>query len=1033
MAADAVGTAIEVGRTIGPVFTLKPDTKAPSIEDGFYAARSRQDDILDMASTRPGHLWALRTGRASGIVAIDADSAEAYEYMQGRFGAPHVSTTRGGHWYFRHPGGGKVASVVKIGKNSDELPTDLDRKADGGYVGIPPLGNKSWVYGIPDKHALSVLPDDLRGQGTVTSAAHDGTVNADAANAIAVEIPPNGRHDLMLVLSGVMLRYGVSEADTAATLLKAWGDTGALSDDARRDIEGGVASTAAKLADGQPVWGVPRLNDGYPGLFDRLKAAYGWVESRDVVTGGKNRDTAGEDGGKRSAADRLYDLARARCEPFKDQYGDPYVLTGEGAVASLRSANPWLTRVMRDAEGRVARRDDLKAVSDALAAGAEQTRPLHTRYARHDDAVYIDLKGSRVVEITPAGWTEMLTTEAPVLFRPNNVSLELPSPVRGGTLNDLSAHLKPCDPASERLRAAWIVLAMLPDVSRPILETTGEPGAGKSTDQGAIKRLIDPSSGDLLTLEKGTFLQNLLFHAVPVFDNLQRIDADTSDDLCRAVTGAAFQRRALYTDEDQIVRSYKRAVAINGVAVPGERADLQDRVLPISLKRGGERRTDAELRASFDQAHPALLGAIFDALSAALRHFDPAATPPDFRLGDWALYAAGVYKHAGWDQLDADLAGIERTRSEVIVDGSPVARAVMRMVKRTVDFRVWEGTPRDLYTKCRDEADGAGELAIFPRAPNTFTARLREATQALSEHGIRVESGKSDKRRWVKIGRDGGRDDATPEPSRRDDAGTINRPGESRSHSGNASIRDGRDDASDDLYGGSLLRSKEVWDESMPKDLPRHLGDKTVPTVPAGDATTEAHADTATGRLPALKIGAQGYADPAYAVDPTELTRQLVADGTYHVRAVVSTLKKRGVADAYYRALGALAAARCGGEYEGVRRFAHNELKRVGAAKFALRRISQRRRPGYVHDVEALRDFLPHRLAWRPRNDTPAQCDRGRLDDPSLFYATAEDFDAAYVARRKYHDFVERCNADGLYEDGEILMAAILADSGAAM
>src|SRR5215217_5257290 len=203
---EAVQTAIEVGRVLGPVFTLKPDTKAPSIEDGFYAARSRQDDILDMARTRPGHLWALRTGKTSGVVVIDADSDEALEYMQGRFGEPHVRTTRGGHWYFRHPGSGKVKSVAKIGKKSDELPTDLDRKGDGGYVGIPPLGNKSWVDGIPDKSALPLLPDDLCGRGKPDHASPscaDGTVNAAAADALTAKIPANGRHDFMLMLAGV--------------------------------------------------------------------------------------------------------------------------------------------------------------------------------------------------------------------------------------------------------------------------------------------------------------------------------------------------------------------------------------------------------------------------------------------------------------------------------------------------------------------------------------------------------------------------------------------------------------------------------------------------------------------------------------------------------------------------------------------------------------------------------------------------------------------------------------------------------------
>lgn len=285
----------------------------------------------------------------------------------------------------------------------------------------------------------------------------------------------------------------------------------------------------------------------------------------------------------------------------------------------------------------------------------------------------------------------------------------------------------------------------------------------------------------------------------------------------------------------------------------------------------------------------------------------------------------------------------------------------------------------------------------------------------MSEHGIRVESGKSDKRRWIKIGRD----DTVAGPSRRDDAGTIDRTGESRYHSGNAQIRDDRDDTFDSLYGGSLLRSKEVEGDSTPEAVRVHHGDKIVQTVPTGDPTTEAHADP-LGRLPALNIGVQGYADPAYADDPTELTRQLVVDGTYHIRAIVSTLKRRGVANAYSRAFDALAAARYGGEYEGERLFAHDELERlaaarleklrlearrgamdaedahrkggwvrtlprdngscplvwrddalatpagnIAAAEFLLRRIAQLRRAGYTHEARALRELLPSRDQWR--------------------------------------------------------------------
>jgi hypothetical protein len=823
------------------VFPLGRDGKKPSMSGGFYRGTDNPQKLAAQASSRRGCAWAIPTGQPSEMVAIESDNDEASAWLERRLGRPaDVKSKRGFHWYFGYEGDARLGNMIDMFKNDPDKPNGVDRKADGGYVAIPPSPNKSWVNGIPNRMSLPPLPDEfaIESAGEQVNVSHDGGVNLEAAEAIASEVPPSGRHELMLRLAGVMIRYGVTPADAAATILAAWSQAGALTSDARRDILAGVADTVKMLdTDARRVYGAPSLEADFRGLFDALAASYGWGKNGTLRIGGKTpaekADEAGGKDAKRSAADRLYEYARARCEPFNDQYGDAYVLTGEGAVVSLRSANPWLPRIMRETEGRVARREDLKAVADALAADADSVRHLHTRYARHAGNVYVDLKAGRVVEVTPRGWAEIPAADAPVLFRPNNVSLELPSPVRGGSLDDLAAYLKPCEPASARLRAAWVVLAMLPDVSRPILETTGDPGAGKSTDQGLIKRLIDPSVGDLLTLARGTFLQNLLFHAVPIFDNLQRVDADTSDDLCRAVTGAAFQRRALYTDEDQIVRSYKRAVAINGVAVPGERADLQDRVLPIKLTRGGRRRTDAELHASFDEAWSVLLGAVLDALSAALRRFDPHAEPPAFRLADWALYAKGVYEHAGWPHLADDLAGVENMRSEAVIDGSPVARAIMRMISTTLNFKEWKGEPAALFTKCRDMAEDLGDLAIFPRGANTFSGRLGEAAHALEERGILVERVRVNGRRQVRITRQGddtgdgpGRGSSPKRPDRHQD-----RHPESRIPARNSSQGDDGDDTSGNLYGGSLLQVKEVEGTNTPDTPPVQAGKTTVTTV----------------------------------------------------------------------------------------------------------------------------------------------------------------------------------------------------------
>jgi len=47
-------------------------------------------------------------------------------------------------------------------------------------------------------------------------------------------------------------------------------------------------------------------------------------------------------------------------------------------------------------------------------------------------------------------------------------------------------------------------------------------------------------------------------HAVPVFDNLSRMPDWMVDSFCRAVTGAASEKRALYTDGDSVLLSFRR-------------------------------------------------------------------------------------------------------------------------------------------------------------------------------------------------------------------------------------------------------------------------------------------------------------------------------------------------------------------------------------------------------------------------------------------------------------------------------------------
>src|SRR5215208_1489424 len=93
-----------------------------------------------------------------------------------------------------------------------------------------------------------------------------------------------------------------------------------------------------------------------------------------------------------------------------------------------------------------------------------------------------------------------------------------------------------------------------------------------------------------------------------------------------------------------------RGVLINGINVPSDRGDLQDRVLPIELTRIPKTafQEEQQIWRRFAEVHPLLLGAVFDALSQTLRIKDQIRLRSRPRLADWGAYAAAVYEVLGW-------------------------------------------------------------------------------------------------------------------------------------------------------------------------------------------------------------------------------------------------------------------------------------------------------------------------------------------------------------------------------------------------
>ena len=87
------------------------------------------------------------------------------------------------------------------------------------------------------------------------------------------------------------------------------------------------------------------------------------------------------------------------------------------------------------------------------------------------------------------------------------------------------------------------------------------------------------------------------------------------------MTGSGFSKRQLYTDDDDIIYSFKRCIGFNGINLGATKADLLDRGLIIHLEQIPEekRRKIKDIWNDFNEIKPQLLGYIFDILVKVLK------------------------------------------------------------------------------------------------------------------------------------------------------------------------------------------------------------------------------------------------------------------------------------------------------------------------------------------------------------------------------------------------------------------------------
>ncbi|WP_369183665.1 ATP-binding protein [Streptomyces sp. Y1] len=454
-----------------------------------------------------------------------------------------------------------------------------------------------------------------------------------------------------------------------------------------------------------------------------------------------------KDGKGPSQASLLVELARSRYELVMSEDGRPYgvQIGGPAVVMPLRGKAGLRSRLSLEfTDANAGQVPSQSALADAMTvleglAGKVDPVPVHLRVAGGPGRIVLDLgtADGRCVLVTPDGWT--VEARSPVLFRRSGTMAPMPEPVRGKDgLAELRGLLNMDDSGFHRL-VAWLVAAWIPHIPHPVLTFKGEQGTGKSKAAQTVINLVDPSPAT-----KRSQPRDVKAWATQAFnswalclDNVSAIQPWLSDTLCKAVTGDGIIDRALYTDDDVVVLSFRRVLAMTTIDAGALAGDLAERMFLLDLQLISEeqRRTEEELDATFGEARPAIIGSLLDLLVKVLKVLPTVKLERKPRMADFARVLAAVDQIQGWTTLKDYTSTSENTYADAL-EGDPFGSAVAEFADQQAS---WSGTAGRLL-ELLPPPDGFHPK--WPKDATRVSGQLKRLAPILRSVGISYDDSK---------------------------------------------------------------------------------------------------------------------------------------------------------------------------------------------------------------------------------------------------------------------------------------------------
>jgi putative DNA primase/helicase len=442
------------------------------------------------------------------------------------------------------------------------------------------------------------------------------------------------------------------------------------------------------------------------------------------------------------------------CELWHDENRDAYASFPVGdhsehfAIRS-RDFRRWLSgrfyQQTNHAIGGQALEDGIRV----LEARAVHDGPMYQPFLRvgeHKGKLYVDLcdKLWRVVEIGPHGWKTIKNAPVKLIRTPS--MRPFPEPEDGSMIEELRNFLNVSDDEF-KVVVGWLVSTFRPVGPYPLLVAAGEQGSGKSVFSRMMILLTDPCAAPLRSLprEERDLIVAAMNGRVIGFDNVSILEPWLADALCRLATGGGFAARRLHTDREMITFEGQRPVLLNGIPLLTGRPDLADRSVTVRLRILVPESRDREdsLWANFDAARPRILGAIFTAVSAAVRNIDKVKLERPPRMADFASWVTAAEPGLGWNDREflAAYSVNQHDVSESAFEADPVAVAIADFVGSLHPAPAgWEGSATDLLNAINERTpETTRKQRSWPSNGQGLGTRMDRIAPLLRSKGFRVE------------------------------------------------------------------------------------------------------------------------------------------------------------------------------------------------------------------------------------------------------------------------------------------------------